>query len=574
MKGKRTVRIILIAIVAAALLAGGTFGAVKLFNSRSGEVNVYPVADFSTGADWLSGAETEGLVSADRIQSVYVSSTQQITEIYVEEGQTVHIGDPILSFDTTLSELALERQAIRVEQLKLDIQNAEAELKRIGSLPIGSNTPYTPTYPAAPAYQSAPYMPYDRAPSAVGTYSDPLIWLWNDECLLDEAFFLRIAALTAMNREAARQEEAPEEPLEPEAPIEPTEPEGSEEPQQPEEPEEPIEPETPAEPEDTESELDDPRIYIVFEARTNDAPQGDIERVWEMVLSMDVETGQWAAGMITPSYDPGDGGDDDYGYDSYDIDTTVYYTAEEIAQMKAECSQKIKDLQLDLKSAQLEYDRLSYELSSGEVCSRIDGVVKTVREPDEALSENRPVVLISGGGGYYVTAALGELDLGSMQAGDTVSVMSWETYQEFEGVITEISEYPDESGMLWFYSEGNQNVSVYPFKVFIDEDAELREGSYVSVTYNTAGDSGGGLYLEMPFIRQESGKSYVYTVGGDGLLEKRYIQTGKNLWGSYIEILGGLTEADYVAFPYGRQTQDGARVRYADPSELWSSIYY
>mgnify|MGYP002625576345 CR=1 FL=1 len=320
------------------------------------------------------------------------------------------------------------------------------------------------------------------------------------------------------------------------------------------------------------SELDDPNLYIVFEVRTGDDPEGDVERVWEMALYIDGETGGWSSRFIAPDYDPGVSGRADVGYDDYPIDTNVYYTAAEIAQMKAEANRKLKDLTIQLKAAEVEYDRLSYELTNGEVVSRIDGVVKTVRDPDEARTDNKPVVLVSGGGGYYVTAAIGELDLDTMHVGDAVSVMSWESYQQLDGVITEISEYPDESNRYWYYSEGNQNISLYPFKVFVDEDAELREGEYVSVSFTKDG-GGTGLYIEMPFVRQENGRSYVYAVGGDGLLEKRYVRTGQNLWGSSLEILDGLTPDDYVAFPYGRSTQAGARVRHADTEELWSSMY-
>ena len=620
MKKKNPVKIIIIGVLSAALLAGGAFGGVKLAQSRGGEVNVYPVSSFSTSAEWMNSVQTDGLVSTDRIQSVYLSSTQQITEIYVEEGQTVKAGDPILAFDTTLSELELERQDIKVQQLRLDIENEEKRLQEIGTYRVGSPSSYTPTY-NPPVYSEAPYMPYDRAPEAAGTMSDPLIWLWNDGCTLDEAFFLRAAAIAAANREAAREKRdepaETEEPSETEAPVETDAPPETEAPTGTEETVEtelPVEDKTPPEteegetdpdedpsasapmdpirlmtrqdghtrllaedgapmdpePEDLPDELDDPYIYVVFEIRTDDAENGEIERVYEMMLYVDGETGDWNARLIAPSYDPG--GEVIYDDGGYVIDTNVYYTAAEIAQMKAECIQKLGTLRIDLKAAELEYERLSYELSNGEVVSKIDGVVKTVRDPDEARAENKPVVLVSGGGGYYVTALLGELSLGTVQVGDTVTAMSWETGQQLEGVITEISEYPDESGQFYFYSEGNQNVSSYPFKVFIDEDAELREGEYVTVNYG-GGEADDGLYLETPFIRQESGRSYVYTVGDGGRLEKRYVRTGQNLWGSYVEILDGLTADDYVAFPYGRQTQDGAKVRYAEPDELWASVY-
>jgi hypothetical protein len=331
------------------------------------------------------------------------------------------------------------------------------------------------------------------------------------------------------------------------------------------EPTEPTEPEEP-------DEMDDPRVFVVFEVRDSNALQGDILRNWEMVMLLG-EDGSWAVNLVAPDYDEGDQSGSSYDYyDSYVYDDTVYYTASEIAQMKNECNQKIKDLELELKMAELEYDRLSYELSSGEVVSKIEGVVKTVRDVDEARQENKPVVLISGGGGYYVTSVLGELDLDTVQVGDTVTVMSWENYAQVEGTVVEISPYPDESGQYWFSNQGNQNVSLYPFKVFVDEDADLREGEYVEITFDGGGDQDSGLYLTSAFVRQENGKSYVYVAGADGTLEKRFIKTGRILWGSEYEILGGLSQDEYIAFPYGRNVKDGAKTTYADIDDLYS--YY
>jgi hypothetical protein len=44
------------------------------------------------------------------------------------------------------------------------------------------------------------------------------------------------------------------------------------------------------------------------------------------------------------------------------------------------------------------------------------------------------------------------------------------------------------------------------------------------------------------------------------------------LWGSEYQILSGLSQDEYIAFPYGRQTKEGAKVRYADIDELYN--YY
>ena len=102
----------------------------------------------------------------------------------------------------------------------------------------------------------------------------------------------------------------------------------------------------------------------------------------------------------------------------------------------------------------------------------------------------------------------------------------------------------------------------------MDESADLQEGRYVSVMYSTATGEH-GIYLQNPFLRTEQGKSYVYVMGENDRLEKRYVKTGKALWGSYMEILSGLTEEDLVAFPYGKNVKPGAPAREGDMSELY-----
>ena len=55
----------------------------------------------------------------------------------------------------------------------------------------------------------------------------------------------------------------------------------------------------------------------------------------------------------------------------------------------------------------------------------------------------------------------------------------------------------------------------------------------------------------------------------DGLLEKRYVTTGKSLWGNYTEILEGLSPEDFLAFPYGKHLQEGAPAVESDISTLY-----
>ena len=317
--------------------------------------------------------------------------------------------------------------------------------------------------------------------------------------------------------------------------------------------------------------------YAIFERRVSDSPKGELLDVWEMAFQV-LKNGSLNFTLTDPDpdYDPDASTDDNGGWDGGGWDAGPSYTWRELQKMKAEADQNIIDLNFKLRKAQLEYETIEYELSNGVVYSRIDGEVKTVRSVDEALAEKKPLVLLSGGGGYYVQGLMGELDLATMKIGDEVTVMSWESGEQMTGTITEISDYPaDNNSYGWYWSQGNSNISKYPFKVFLSEDSALRENEYVNMTFTPGGSNADGksLYLQNPFLRQESGRSYIYVQGEDGRLEKRYVTTGKSLWGNYTEIRSGLTAEEYIAFPYGKSVQEGAATRTATVDELYNSYY-
>ena len=61
-----------------------------------------------------------------------------------------------------------------------------------------------------------------------------------------------------------------------------------------------------------------------------------------------------------------------------------------------------------------------------------------------------------------------------------------------------------------------------------------------------------------------------FVLGSDGKLEQRFVTVGKSLWGSYTQILDGLSAEDLIAFPYGKNLKPGAPTRLSDISELYS----
>lgn len=249
-----------------------------------------------------------------------------------------------------------------------------------------------------------------------------------------------------------------------------------------------------------------------------------------------------------------------------EIDFGSGYTAAQIAQMRSEQEKTIKDIEFKIKMAEADYKIALTEVSDGKVYARIDGEVVSVLTEEEARETVQPILKVSGGGGFYVQGSVSELEKENMQIGQEVTVNDWNTGNVYTGSVQSLGDFPT-TGSGW-NGVGNPNASYYPFTVFVDEEADLQEGRYVSVTYSTAG-SEHGIYLQNPFLRTQQGKSYVYVLGEDGRLEQRFVKTGKALWGSYMEILSGLSEEDMVAFPYGKNVKSGAVAVEGDMSDLY-----
>ena len=243
------------------------------------------------------------------------------------------------------------------------------------------------------------------------------------------------------------------------------------------------------------------------------------------------------------------------------------YTAAQLAQMRSEQEKKIKELGFKIKVAEADYKIKQAEMSDGNIYAEFDGKVVSVLTEDEARTNNQPVLKVSGGGGFYIQGSVSELDKDKLQIGQEVTVNDWNTGMTYPGKIVSMGDFPSDNDS--YYGSGNPNVSYYPFTVFVDETADLQAGMYANIQYSSA-ESENGIYLENPFIRTENGQSYVYVQGAGGKLEKRFVTTGKALWGSYTEIRSGLTADDLIAFPYGKNLKEGAPTVESDPSDLHS----
>ncbi len=251
----------------------------------------------------------------------------------------------------------------------------------------------------------------------------------------------------------------------------------------------------------------------------------------------------------------------DDSYDSYDSDGDSM-TAEERQEAIDALEQAIKENELDIRQAELEVAKQQRIVDKKVVTASIDGTVVNIGDED-GNSESDYFATITNTTGLYAKGWISELELETVNVGDLISGVS-DYGDTFTAVIKEVSEYPDPSGSSYVYS-GNSNASYYAFYALIDDSEGIEEG-YAELTLSDAyAGSSDSFYLESYFVRKDStGNSYVYVEGDDGTLEMRYVTTGSSLWGYYIEIKGGLSLTDYIAFPYGDNVYEGAPAEEVD----------
>lgn len=556
---------LLIAVIA--LILAAAIGAGVWFGTGAGKtepVSVYPFHYIGMTEYWGDSQESYGPVSTDKIQTVYISTTQTVTEILVKAGDTVKKGDLLMTFDTTLSDLALERKRLDVEKLKLQLEDAKNQLTQIQNMkpmviPDYSSDDSSDENQGTKldtAYRISALKQYD------GASKDNSIICWIagstaiDDVLLEEIRkaaeeYQNYNAEQAASAGAAPQSEAGESSEETGA--DPTEESSGEETQQPTNP--------PYVPFEVNS------FYVIFKVTSGDMSLGS-RLTWQGLKVKRIGAGEFeyrffdAYGITDHTV-----ADEEYAdTERPSIDYGSGYTSAQLAQMRSEQEKKIKQLEFDVKMADANYKILQTEVQDGNVYAQIDGEVVSVLTEEEAKETMQPIVKLSGGGGYYISGSVSELEKDNLQIGQEVTINDWHSGMVYTGEVTSIGDFPDSDG--YWNGLGNPNATYYPFTVFVDGSADLQAGYYVSITYSSA-TSQHGIYLEKPFLRTEQGQSFVYVRGADGTLEKRLVTTGKSLWSSYMEVLSGLTEEDYLAFPYGKEVKEGAPTRESDLSELY-----
>lgn len=557
--GKKLKKTLIIAACVAAG-CGAVWGGLTIArNAQRGDVNVYAVGDFAMTDYWGDSSNTSGMVTTDKLQKIYISQSQTVTKVWVKEGDEVRKGEPLVSYDSTLTEATVEKAKVAYDRAVANLEAAkgqlellkkaenkeqlEAELakleKQLAELKEKYDKDPSHPYDADEAVTEKELLPTVTIKDDNGNSHIVHYYAWTAKSVLSAEYLLGTTFGGRLRADANTPEVV---------------------------------------------------TNIVLVKRAGDKVGGGVEASWGV--------------RVTEKYKKTGTGADDYKVSqdvrlvtdlpAYEDKGRTYEDSEEITKLEkkiayaqelaaasmsreelnkavAAKTQEIKETEISNKLAKLDLDKKLRELGDGNVYAEFSGTVKTVRDATEAYNNSEAVVELSGGGGYYVSGTLSEMDLGSVKVGDTVQISSWRTGAFCEGKIVSIDDYPTQNSNNW--GDGNRNASYYPFKIFVEEDANLEPNDYVDIQYqkvSTQQQTGSSLYLQSMFIREDNGKSYVMVRNEDGRLEQRWVQTGRDLWGSYTQIRGGLTIDDYVAFPYGRDVVEGAQTKEATADQLYN----
>lgn len=357
--------------------------------------------------------------------------------------------------------------------------------------------------------------------------------------------------------------ETPGEPTEPTDPSEPTKPGESPEPPEPSNPEEkPTKPSvlpevTPGENSEPTPEAGNPQ-ETAGQENTVDGMSTKKNSAAIRYLTVTSVMGSGSRKVLTT-----DTGSDTTG--SGDAGTSYGGTAAEIQQQIKDKEKEIRDYQLDIKEANLEIKDIQKKLNNQTIKSTLNGVVKTVGDPEKESNDGKPLIQVVSSEGLYVQGTVSESKMNKLKVGATLSGYSYDNGVSFTAEVREISPYPSDNG------QDGANASSYPFTAYIADASGLSNNSWAELTLLDEGDGQGqGIYLEKPFVRTENGQYYVMKDDGTGHLTKQIVQVGGIQYGSSYQITGGLSMDDKITFPYGKDVREGAKTEEGTLDDLYN----
>lgn len=560
-----------------------TLVGIKFYLNSTNKIDVNSVSTLNTGY-WDNPSTSTGLVSNSDRQSVLYDASKTITQVFVQEGQLVNSGDPLLSYDLTTLQSAVDTSQLDVEKAQNAIALAEHELKKL------LNTTPIPDVVEEPEIQDHTPAPLPGVPEKNGNGLYPYILSLSQAEKNFTAYKIYYTSTTSEVPEKGPHEKASLWKEEREMKesnntcwywIEYTYTDGSTNAYDPKDvveyysdkqqiPNKEIflagTKQNPYVFKLSENQgfvygklfLDNANLnqYLRFDVYTND---GDIDSSWLVrcdkfttkqsmnegdmysVISHTKEEQKYVEVEQKPSQDLSSG-----------------YTEIELAKAIRDKKQELKTLDLGLKKAQLSLSENKALLNDGVIRAKRSGIVRNIKKTSDSLQDGNTFLEVAGGQGTYIKGSISELMLNQIKVGDTISAYCWTSGETFDAKIQSIDTVPSSNSN--YNGSGNPNVSYYEFEAYAKDASKIQAGEYLELTFNSAGDTTSSIWLSKAYVKQEGNKYYVLK-DVHGKLKKQYVTVGKIVWGDTMEIKDGLSDTDYIAFAYSKNAKEGVKTQ-------------
>lgn len=564
-------------------LCAFTLVGIKFYLNSTNKIDVNSVSTLNTGY-WDNPSTSTGFVSSSDTQSVLYDASKTITQVFVQEGQQVNAGDPLLSYDLTTLQSAVDTSQLDVEKAQNAITLAEHELKKL------LNTTPIPDVVEEPEIQDHTPAPLPGVPAKDGNGFYPYVLSLSQAEKNFTAYKIYYASTTSEAPEKGPHEEASLWKEERETKesnntcwywIEYTYTDSSTNAYDPKDvveyysdkqqiPNKEIflagTKQNPYVFKLSEKQgfvygklfLDNANLnqYLRFDVYTND---GEIDSSWLVrcdkfttkqsmnegdmysVISHTKEEQKYVEVEQKPSQDISSG-----------------YTEIELAKAIRDKKQELKTLDLDLRKAKLSLSENKALLNDGIVRAKRSGIVRNIKDLSNPIQDGSAFLEVATGQGTYIKGSISELMLNQIKVGDTISAYCWTSGETFDAKIQSIDTVPSSNSN--YNGSGNPNVSYYGFEAYAKDASKIQAGEYLELTFNLASDTTSSIWLSKAYVKQEGNKYYVLK-DVHGKLKKQYVTVGKIVWGDTMEIKDGLSDTDYIAFAYSKNAKEGVKTQ-------------
>lgn len=219
---------------------------------------------------------------------------------------------------------------------------------------------------------------------------------------------------------------------------------------------------------------------------------------------------------------------------------------------------EVKRSEYEQKSKQMEIEKLKNGIANATVTSEMDGVVKTINSTDSSdvnsmSGETEAFMTILATGDFRIKGTVNEQNMSAIVEGQPVIVHSRVDDSTWTGTLTSVDlENPEQNTNMGYSSDGSTDSSSnYPFYVELDGADGLMLGQhvYIEMDYGQS-EEREGIWLDSYYIVQEDDNAYVWAANAKDRMEKRSVALGEfDEDMQQYQILDGLTEEDYIAFP-------------------------